>query len=199
MKFSIGKLEYFYFNGSLWFNIGNWINIHLENPLKTWWKARKYFKFPNISIYGGKLKYSFPYACKDRIGKILDINFSELGWKDKYDSPRHESNPYIFICLFRFLYISIIFHKRFYDEIGRPKNGSMEYWEYILDYLYYKKKLTLASSWVYTSKIFKTIDSYGESEDGSEDKYKYMDIRIPIEKYSLNKRGIKELCQEMKF
>lgn len=198
MKFSISKLEYFYYKGSLWFNIGKWINIHLENPLRTWWKARKYFKFPNICIYGGKLNYQYPYACRDRIGKILDINFSDLGWKDKYDSPRHERNPYIFICLFRFLCINIIFYKRFYDEIDRPKDGSMEYWEYILDYLYYQKELTLANSWMYTSKIFKTIDHYGESEDGSDDKYKYLDIRIPIEKYSLNKKGIKELCQKLK-
>lgn len=196
MILSIKKLntELFYYKGDLWFDIGKLIHIHLSNPFKTWWKARKYFKFPDVKIKFETHLNNFPYAHKDHIGKILDINFHDVMWKDKYNSPRHEVNPFIFICLFRFLCLHIVFHKKFYDEIGNQTDGSSMYWEYILDYVYYSKKLTIASSWETTSKIYKKIVKYGENGDV----VKYMNIRIPIEKYSLNKQGVKEINKLIK-
>lgn len=175
--------------GDKWYK--NLIAFSIENPLKTWWKARKYFKFPSISIRISLDKYHFPYASKYWQGKIIDINIHDVCWKDKWSSPRHERNPLIYICLFGKLSLWVVFYKSWINEFGEKENYSMHYWEYMLDYLYYSKSLKLGSIWTTDSKIAKTR-VYGNAEDGSEDKVKPFQIYIPEQLISLNKRGLKE-------
>ena len=175
--------------GDKWYK--NLIALSIENPLKTWWKARKYFKFPNIAIHFSNNKYSFPYASEFWRGKLLDINIHDLFWKDKYNSPRHEVNPLIYICLFNKWSLWIIFNKTFINEFGDKTDESMHYWEYLLDYLYYSKSLKLSSYWVTDSKVAQ-IKEFGNAEDGSEDIRKSMQIYIPDQLISLNKKGLKE-------
>lgn len=178
-----------------WDNLIAW---SIENPFKTWWKARKYFKLPKIKITFSANKWHFPYATKYWQGKILDINIRDVLWKDKYDSPRHEKNPLIYICLFGKFAIWItpaIFYK---DEFNEKQNGDMEYWEYLLEWLYYKEKSTLKcySSWTSKSQLYKAV-KWGNTEDGSEDEYVPITYTIPCVAMSLNKRGIKELKREL--
>lgn len=177
----------------------NLIACSIENPLKTWWKARKYFKFPKIRIATSTSKWSFPYASKWWQGKLLDINIHDVYWKDKYDSPRHERNPLIYICLFSKYSLWIQFTMTYKNEFGEDTDGSMYYWEYLLEWLYYQDKKTLQcySSWISESELYKQT-KWGDAEDGSEDittPYKYI---IPCVAMSLNKRGIKELKKEIK-
>lgn len=155
-----------------WFH--NIIAFSIENPLKTWWKARKYFKFPNIKIYVTTNKYRFPYASSKYRGTILDINVHDVYWKDKYGSPRHERNPLIYVCLFSRLSLWIVFHKTFINEFGEKVDESTHYWEYMIDYLYYSKSLDLSSYWTTDSKIVP------------------MKIYIADQLISLNKKGLKE-------
>lgn len=169
----------------------NLFAISIENPFKTWWKARKYFKFPNIRIRFSTSKTFCPYASSYWRGKILDILIHDLYWKDKYDSPRHERNPLIYICLFSRFSLWIIFYKKWIDEFGDEQNYSMEYWEYLLDYLYYTKSLKLDSYWQLDSHIA-TIKVFGNAEDGSKDKRVPMKLYIPAHLFSLNKKGLKE-------
>ena len=69
-----------------------WNEYH--NPFYIWWKCRKYFKFPNIKIHTGGLTWFFGYPiCKEYLNKFIDFRMSALGWKDKYNSPRHEWDP----------------------------------------------------------------------------------------------------------
>lgn len=175
--------------GNKWYK--NLIAFSIENPLKTWWKARKYFKFPSISVRISLDKYHFPYAIKYWQGKIIDINIHDVYWKDKWRGPRHERNPLIYICLFGKLSLWIVFYKSWINEFGEKENCSMHYWEYMLDYLYYSKSLKLGSIWTTDSKIAKTR-IYGNAEDGSEDKVKPFQIYIPEQLISLNKKGLKE-------
>lgn len=172
-----------------WFH--NIIAFSIENPLKTWWKARKYFKFPNIAIHFSNNKYSFPYASKFWQGRLLDINIHDVYWKDKYNSPRHERNPLIYICLFSRLSLWIVFYKTFINEFGEKVDESTHYWEYMLEYLYYSESLKLSSYWVTDSKVAQ-ITKFGNAEDGSEDIHKPMELYIPEQLISLNKRGLKE-------
>ena len=74
----------------------------------------------------------------------------------------------------------------------------MEYWEYILNWLYYKNKQTLRcySTWIGNSKLYKTC-KYGNAEDGSEDTWKALPYIVPCVSMSLNKQGIKELKREL--
>ena len=175
--------------GDKWYK--NIIAFSIENPLKTWWKARKYFKFPNIAIHFSNNKYSFPYASRFWQGKLLDINIHDVYWKDKYDSPRHERNPLIYMCLFSRWSLWIVFHKTFINEFGDKTDESMHYWEYLLDYLYYSKSLKLSSYWVTDSKVAQ-VKEFGNAEDGSEDIRKPMKLYIPDQLISLNKKGLKE-------
>ncbi len=205
----------------------SFIHIFVENPLKTWWKARKYFKIPRLHIkffFAPQLKYddeylrkklkdrsyknpfkekiehiktlinsqsyhnSCPYANYKRTGKILDVYSSDVLWKDKYGSPRHEKSPYIFFCLFRLIGFAIRFYIPAYNEFGEKENGDLYYWEYLLDYLYYEKTLEVNKFWFYSSKIYRKTISGDEAEDR---KISYEQvIQAPL--FSLNKRGLKE-------
>ena len=168
------------------------VHININNPFKTWWKARKYFKKPSIKCHFGLLKYSFPYANRDYIGKIIDISIQDVMWKDKYNSPRHERNPYVWICLFRLFRFEIGTRINALTETGKIEDRSTFYWEYLLDYLYYSKSLKINQCWEYTSKVYTRIKYYSNREDGEEDQivpYK-MVIQTPL--FSLNKNGLKE-------
>lgn len=185
--------------GNKWYK--NLIAISIENPFKTWWKAKKYFKFPDITISYGWQPYHYPYASSYWRGKILDINIHDIYWKDKFNSPRHERNPLIYFCLFSRLSLWIIFGKKYRDEFGEKQDGSLEYWEYILSHLYYSKNKSLKcySNWTTDSKLYKYISNYGNEEDGGKDEYKPHLLVIPVVSMSLNKPGIKELKEELKI
>lgn len=172
-----------------------WFNFYIENPFKTWWKVRKYFKRPKTRI---KFFYKLyhPYASSSWCGKILDIKITDLKWKDKWNSPRHEGNPLIYFCLFKRFGFYITTCIEYYNEFGEKENGDMEYWEYILNYLYYKKRLRSYSGWTGYSKLYRER-IYSKSEDGSEDTfvpYKYV---VPCVAMSLNKKGIAKLKEEL--
>lgn len=185
-------IDYNIYKDWFYLEILDLVHININNPFKTWWKARKYFKKPSIKCHFGLLKYSFPYANRDYIGKIIDISIHDVMWKDKYNSPRHERNPYIWICLFRLFRFEISTRINALTETGKVEDRSTFYWEYLLDYLYYSKSLKINQCWEYTSKVYHYTKYYSNREDGEEDQvvpYK-MVIQTPL--FSLNKRGLKE-------
>lgn len=127
----------------------NLFSFNFVNPLKTYHKARRYFKRPKCHIYIGKTKRGFP-ICIDMVGKILNIWCNDIIWKDKFREPRFEYNPSINIEFFRKWQI--------YIEWGAPVANYKEfwclndcYWEAMLYYLYYnkspKESCKLVSGW----------------------------------------------------
>lgn len=167
------------------------INISIKNPLKTWWKMRMWFKRPKISIsFFSNPIYNCPYTWLKNISSILDIWASDIMWKDKYNSPRHEANPFIWVCFFRKFGFSINFNIYYRDEFGERQNGSAYYWEYLLNVLEYHKSLDKGySNWEGESRLYEYRDKDGEIK-----KSKY---NIPVVAMSLNKRGIKQLKKEI--
>ena len=147
------------YNKDSW--IGKYFGLVFQNPLKTWWKDRKYFKFP-------KVRFSFGRLCLYPT------------WKDKYNSPRHIRNPYICITLFRKYCFLIEFGMTYITIDGKEHDCEMEYWEYMLDYVYYSKKLSKPDLWQTQSIIF------------TDTKDKPITIYIPTVAFSLNKQGRKE-------
>ena len=185
-------IDYNIYKDWFYLEILDLVHININNPFKSWWKARKYFKKPSIKCHFGLLKYSFPYANRDYIGKIIDISIQDVMWKDKYNSPRHERNPYVWICLFRLFRFEISTRINALIETGKVEDRSTFYWEYLLDYLYYSKSLKINQCWEYSSKVYHYTKYYSNREDGEEDQivpYK-MVIQTPL--FSLNKRGLKE-------
>lgn len=176
----------------MWWNkkFTDWISICVEDPLKTWRKAKKFFRKPQweINFFSNSI-YNCPFTDVNYTAKILDIEFRDVGWKDKYDSPRHETDPYIWICFFKKFGLSISWHVYYRDEFNDRKDGSCFYWEYLLDYLYYNKTLKAYSVWTSDSKIYPLLVNYGDKEDT----YEPAKNVIPVVAMSLNKEGVKEL------
>ena len=100
----------------------------MENPFKTWWKVRKWFKFPKPSIYFGPIVSGLPYGLPD---KWIELYIYDVTWKDKYNSPRFEFAPQINLDLFKKYQLLLTFQTSD-DDI---------YWQTILDIIYYNKSL----------------------------------------------------------
>lgn len=172
----------------MWWNkkFDRWISICIENPLKTWKLAKKYFKKPKIKIhFFTNPIYDCPYMSLNSIAKIIDIEAFDVCWKDKYDSPRHERSPYIWVCFFKKFGFSISWHIYYQDEFDIKQDGDAFYWEFLLDYLYYKKSLKNYPVWTSSSLLYKYEDD--------NDVYTPITFVIPVVSMSLNKTGIKEL------
>ena len=106
-----------------------------HNPFYYWWKVRKIFKRPKCHVSIRKNIWFFGLPCrKEYYNRFLSINISNLGWKSKYNSPRHEWDPYISIVLFRKWQLLILF-----GYWGKTIDGvkDLATWEAMLDYLYY--------------------------------------------------------------
>ena len=100
----------------------------MENPFKTWWKVRKWFKFPKPSIYFGPIVSGLPYGLPD---KWIELYIYDVIWKDKYNSPRFEFTPQINLNLFKKYQLLLTFQT----------SDDYLYWETILDIIYYNKSL----------------------------------------------------------
>lgn len=133
------KLSYFFHNRIPFLSPG-WNEYH--NPWYIWWKCRKHFKKPKwCLVRKGRIAWFFGLPCRrDYYNRIFDIHLSALGWKDKFDSPRHEWDPYIAITFLRkwqlcwwFTYI------KKGDKDSKTRN--LATWEAMLDYLYYGRSI----------------------------------------------------------
>lgn len=108
-----------------------------ENPLKTYNKAKKYFR---------KIKTKFKISFyKNNCSKIIDFTSFDITWKDKYNSPRHEFNPRIQLSLFNYIHFVLEF------ILSKDDLENMVCWESILNWLFYNKNLqesiNITSGW----------------------------------------------------
>lgn len=107
-----------------------YFDFYFENPLKTYNVIKKYFR---------RIKPRFQCSWyKSNKAKILEINSYDLMWKDKWNSPRHEFNPRIFISIFNRLHIFVDL------TLGEDSMTDMVYWEAALYWLYYHRSLSKA-------------------------------------------------------
>lgn len=151
-----------------------YFDLYFENPFKTYNKIKDYFRF---------IKPRFQVNWyKSNKAKILEINSFDLMWKDKWNSPRHEFNPRIFISFFNRLHIYIEF------TLGDDSMSDMVYWEAALWWLYYNKPLTKAIKY-----------SSGWSDyDEETNSYKPMSFRILREPWNTlyNNKQLPEINYE---
>lgn len=127
-----------------------WREYHF--PLYQWYKARDKFKKPNCHFSCGKPEWFFGWPIrKEYINPIIDIRSSSLGWKSKYDSPRHEWDPYIAITFFRKYRIMWMWN---YITDDNDAVRSMATWEAMLDYLYFNRTI----DWVKENHVWENHD-----------------------------------------
>ena len=142
---------------------------YLQCPFRTWWKAKKYFKKPKFKFYFGPM-WKYNGKVKTKFGEYDDYEYKggywpaasteflkwntpkwfpihivswDIGWKDKYNTPRYE-HPGYFIIFFGSDYRK---HWQFSMTVTAPdffcnndctiEDHDDNYWESMLWYLHY--------------------------------------------------------------
>lgn len=128
-----------------------WMEYHF--PLSQWYKARDKFKKPKCHFICGKPVWFFGWPAREEyINPIIDIRSSSLGWKSKYDSPRHEWDPYFAITFFR--KYRIMWMWNYITDDSNDNVRSMATWEALLDYLYFDRTI----DWVKENHVWLNHD-----------------------------------------
>lgn len=117
--------DYIYF--SLW----NFLYINLESPFKTMKKLKGVFKPLKVYFKCGKSWYPILWCSRPY---PIHIMSGDVMWKDKYDTPRYENPPYVWIHLFGFNLV-------WYWALSRQESMD-NYWEQALWYLYYYRNIS---------------------------------------------------------
>lgn len=114
---------------------GKYLYIDISNSKKTINKLKGVFK--SLKCYFRFTKgwdyYPVLWCSKP---SFIQIVAHDVGWKDKYDTPRYEVPPYVWIHIYKFNFIWYW---------GLPEHQSHEidnYWEQVLWYLYYYNTLS---------------------------------------------------------
>ena len=118
----------------IYWDFRKWIYLSISNPFKTIKKLKGVFKPLNCYFKFTKNKYTpYPVLWVSKPAYI-HIMSSDVGWKDKYDSPRFEYPPYIWIHIYKWNFV-------FYWDLHDQKYID-EYWEQALWYLYYTNTIS---------------------------------------------------------
>lgn len=144
------------------------IKNEFKNPFYHWWKVRKEFKRPKCHfIFKKNLWFFGLYINRKYYNRFIHIRTSAVGWKDKYDSPRHEWDPFIQIVFFRKWHMCWIFN---WVDPNDPKSHikSMSTWEAILSRIYYSKSLEECveeNTWEGDSENYTIVENIIEKND----------------------------------
>lgn len=110
------------------------IHFSCQNPFKTMRLLKGVFKPLKMKfIWGKNIYHPFIYV---RNPAIFHFRSCDVSWKDKYDTPRYEGAPYVWLSLFgmEFLWYWIYESDEFSDN--------EDYWEQALWYLYYHRDIS---------------------------------------------------------
>ena len=137
----------------------DWIYINLFNLVSINWNRFKCMKEIKGVFVNLKCKYKFtinyaPFMFCVHSGKLLSVEIHDVSWKDKYDTPRHEENPFVSIGLFNYFFFNWIWDLPSCLNTDFMDNDN--YWEQALWYLYYCdkdiKKAKETWPWYYNGK-----------------------------------------------
>ena len=117
----------------IYWDFRKWIYLDIRNPFKTMKKLKGVFKPLKCYFRWNTNEDWFPmlWCSKPAYIHIMSV---DVGWKDKFDSPRYEYPPAIWIHLFG---LNLIW----YWELPNEKYMD-DYWEQALWYLYYYKNIS---------------------------------------------------------
>lgn len=144
-KYYIGKLihgaPYFYpmnFNPNI--IMIRKLKLKTEEELKKYYETyshlrhREEHKFSNLPMVRRNKNWTFKLFSEwyhVQVGRPFSIYSNELGWKDKFNSPRFEWCPAFYIFFFKW---------QFCIWWVAPDGDNDTYYEMILQYLYYQDK-----------------------------------------------------------
>ena len=121
----------------------DWIFVNLFNIISFNWEKRKDMKaikevFIPLKCYFRFTKKYAPFMFANHYGKLFSIIIRDVQWKDKYNTPRHEENPFISIALFNKLFFN--WSWKLPEELEEHWIDIEDYWEQGLWWLYYADK-----------------------------------------------------------
>ena len=106
--------------------LSNWFTIDtFSSPKQTLNKVKGIFKPAKMEYHFNWGNYC-PYFLYCSKPAFITIRSVDVGWKDKYDTPRFEEAPYIWIHIYK---LNFVWIWRLDEQA----------WEQILWYLYYNK------------------------------------------------------------
>lgn len=108
----------------------NLIYLSLYSPFKTMHKLKGVFKSLKCCFRIGLGRWNYHPALWCSNPAFIHIISTDVMWKDKYDTPRYEVPPYIWIHIWK---INFIWWWEYSDKLGETD----DYWEQALWYLYY--------------------------------------------------------------
>lgn len=116
----------------IYWSFKKWIYIFINNPFKTMNKLKGVFKPLKCYLRVTEDEYDYYPVLWCSKPSHIQIMSNDVGWKDKYDTPRFEVPPYIWIHLFK---LNIIWY---WDLPEHQKiRFTDDYWEQALWYLHY--------------------------------------------------------------
>lgn len=123
-------------------DVNDFVEIIIEDPLKEWRKAKGLFIKPKCSFrFFNNINSNCPYVYIPNVPSILCVRSCSVGWKNKYNSPRHEQDPYVWVCFFRKFGFSMTW------SLSKDSFEDCICWEYLLDYIYFRKDITIYDKW----------------------------------------------------
>ena len=120
----------------------DWIFINLFNIISINWERKKVIKAIKGVFIPLKWHFKFtrkyaPFMYAAHYGKLFSIISCDVQWKDKFNDPRHEENPFTSIALFNTFFFN--WEYKIPTENGNYRDDE-DYWEQALWYLYYYKE-----------------------------------------------------------
>ena len=121
----------------------DWIFINLFNIIYFNWDRQKDMKAIKEAFIPLKCYFRFtrryaPFMFSYHYGKLLSIIIRDVQWKNKYNTPRHEENPFVTIGIFNYFFFN--WSWRLPKEIEEHWIDNDDYWEQGLWWLYYCDK-----------------------------------------------------------
>ena len=118
--------DFIYYNSKLF-------HFEWENPFKTMNKLKGIFKpLKRYFMWGRRNHFPIIYCSKP---EPIFIRCRDVEWKDKWNSPRYEEPPHVWISLFGF---NLFWYWDLPNSLLYNKTDCVDdYWEQALWYLYY--------------------------------------------------------------
>jgi len=116
----------------MYWKFKRWIYVNTESPRKTMKKLKGIFVPLKLKFKISRKSWSPVLWCSKPYP--IHIMSQDIMWKDKYDSPRYECCPFIWIHLFG---LNIIWYWTLDNILDE-----MDYWEQALWYLYYYRNIS---------------------------------------------------------
>lgn len=179
----------------------------LQCPFATWWKARKYFKKPKFKFYFGPMwKYKgkvhtefgeyddyeykggyWPAASTEFLKRYtpkwfpIHVSSWNIGWKDKYNTPRYEHLGHFIIFFGRDYHkhwqfsMTVTAPNFFCNNDCTVEDHDENYWESMLWYLHYADTYNTLNN---KRDIVKARDSMSKYHWSHRKKIKLNDVNI---------------------